>query len=93
MSAYTPGPWNAEGWENLAVNCADGYTLTLAAGRNGAGLDELRANAFLISAAPDMLAALYASEIALRSCLHSNVQVDAALEQVRAAISKAEGRA
>ena len=38
-------------------------------------------------------AALYASEIALRSCLRQNVQVDAAFEQVRAAISKAEGNA
>ena len=88
---HTPGPWKAEGWENLVVNCAEGYTLTLAAGRKGAGLEELQANARLIASAPELLAALYASEIALRSSLHSNVQVDAAFEQVRAAIDRATG--
>lgn len=88
---HTHGPWKAEGWENLVVNCAEGYTLTLAAGRKGAGLEELKANARLIAAAPDLLAALYASEIALRSCLRKNVQVDAAFEQVRAAIDRATG--
>ena len=88
---HTPGPWKAEGWENLVVNCAEGYTLTLAAGRKGAGLEELQANARLIASAPDLLAALYASEIALRSCLRQNVQVDAAFEQVRKAIERATG--
>lgn len=55
------------------------------------GHDETLANARLIAAAPELLAALYASEIALRSVLHSNVQVDAAFEQVRKAIARATG--
>ena len=88
---HTPGPWKAEGWENLVVNCAEGYTLTLAAGRKDSSLSELKSNARLIASAPDLLAALYVSEIALRSCLRQNVQVDAAFEQVRAAIQRATG--
>jgi hypothetical protein len=89
---HTPGPWKAEGWENLVVNNADGYTMTLAAGGKGAGLAELKANARLIAAAPDLLAALYASKMALLSCMHANVLVDTAFDQVNAAIARATGK-
>lgn len=55
---HTKGPWRTEGFENLVVNSAEGYTLTLAAGGKDACLDELKANARLIAAAPDLLHAL-----------------------------------
>jgi hypothetical protein len=86
---HTPGPWKAEGWENLVVNSADGYTMTLAAGGKGAVLAELKANARLIAAAPDLLAALvamvnrYGDKSAHPTC-------DASIS-ARAAISKAKG--
>jgi hypothetical protein len=89
---HTPGPWKAEGWEDLVVNSADGCTMTLAAGGKGAGLAELKANARLIASAPDLLAALYASKMALLSCMHANVLVDTAFDQVNAAIARATGK-
>ena len=58
---HTKGPWRTEGFENLVVNSAEGYTLTLAAGGKDACLDELKANARLIAAAPELLEALYAA--------------------------------
>jgi hypothetical protein len=58
--AFTLGPWRAEGWENLVVNAADGATLSLAAGPRGAELAELKANAALIAAAPELLACVRA---------------------------------
>jgi hypothetical protein len=86
---HTPGPWKAEGWENLVVNSADGHTMTLAAGGNWADLAELKANARLIAAAPDLLAALvamlnrYGDKSAFPMC-------DASIS-ARAAIAKAKG--
>lgn len=86
---HTPGPWKAEGWESLVVNCAEGYTLTLAAGREGAGLEELKANAALIAAAPDLLAAL---EDIVKLADNTDFYLPLNwLEDARAAIAKAEG--
>ena len=102
MSAYTPGPWRTQRVHSGRViytetqrNFETKETRTLAfLVRNEAQfpVEQSDANGRLMAAAPDLLAALYASEIALRSVLHYNVQVDATFEQVRAAISKAEGR-
>ena len=103
MNAHTPGPWKTQRVHSGRIiynETQRGFetkeTRTLAfLVRNEAQfpVEQSDANGRLMAAAPDMLAALYASEIALRSCLHQNVQIDAAFEQVRAAISKAEGRA
>ena len=90
---HTPGPWKADS----ATHRGCTYIQQPNEGENGGwvvatcwGADR-ETNARLIAAAPDMLSALYASEIALRSCLRQNVQVDAAFEQVRKAIVKATG--
>ena len=85
---HTPGPWTAEGWENLVVNCAEGYTLTLAAGRKGAGLEELKANARLIASAPRLLMDL---EGLIESVSHLLPYNHPALVNARASIAKAKG--
>lgn len=56
MIQHSPGPWECVGFENLVVNDEEGNTITCApGGRYGATLGELRANARLIAAAPDLL--------------------------------------
>jgi hypothetical protein len=97
---HTQGPWKAEGWENLVVNSADGHTMTLAAGGKDACLDELRANARLIAAAPDMLSELHALRVQLEAqsagytALEIWPHVRAELiRRVSMTISKAEGKA
>ncbi len=62
MNAYTPGPWAID-WNvsRLDVFSGDAATLVASIRRSAisAGIDETaRANARLIAAAPDMLAAL-----------------------------------
>ena len=87
---HTPGPWKANTLPDLTLEILGKDALPVAVTcfyRNGTQ----QANAALIASAPDLLAALYASGIALRSCLRQNVQVDAAFEQVRAAIERATG--
>ena len=62
---WTPGRWQAEGWQGLTVNAhhaehPQGIATILAcpAGSHNAPLAEIKANALLIAAAPDLLAAL-----------------------------------
>ena len=88
---HTKGPWRTEGWENLVVNSADGQTMTLAAGGKDASLDELKANARLIAAAPELLAALKAIADYV-AVMHGHRGGDI-LQYAIAAINKAEGRA
>ena len=62
-SKHTPGPWRAEGFENLVVNAVtpEGTACTIIVAPGGsymAGLAELKANAQLIAAAPELLEAL-----------------------------------
>lgn len=87
---YTPGPWRAEGWENLVVNAATGDTIiAMPGGTHGATLGELKANARLIAAAP---ALLEACEAALDLLSHSyDTPSQAAIPQLRAAIAAAKG--
>ena len=90
---HTQGPWKTEGWENLVVNSADGSTMTLAAGGKDACLDELKANARLIAAAPELLAALYELVKYDEGSSEEGTYGSEVLERCLAAISKAEGRA
>tara|TARA_R110000822_G_scaffold108961_1_gene238660 strand:- start:958 stop:1278 length:321 start_codon:yes stop_codon:yes gene_type:complete len=102
---HTKGPWITEGWENLVVNSADGYaicgeltvreirTMTLAAGGKDACLDELKANACLIAAAPELLAALYELVKYDEGTSEEGTYGSEVMERCRAAISKAEGNA
>jgi hypothetical protein len=56
---HTPGPWRAEGWNNLVVNSYTGDTIIIQPGGSEyAKLEELQANARLIAAAPELLEAL-----------------------------------
>lgn len=106
-AAHTPGPWTAnlhhtrqDGGRTYGFIFADGVVPTAAVvlGVEGMPQDEGRANARLIAAAPDMLAALKlvdafakADEAAGDDALWTD-HFREMFEVVRAAIAKAEGR-
>ena len=97
---HTKGPWKTEGWENLVVNSADGSTMTLAAGGKDACLEELKANARLIAAAPELLAELHSVRVQLEaqalgysaSEIWPHVRTEL-VRRISHAINKAEGNA
>jgi len=78
--SHTPGPWTVESDGTTLV--MDGQIVATAIAPDGARIDEQRANARLIAAAPDLLVALQA---VLRVADRATVEFDAA----RAAIAKA----
>jgi hypothetical protein len=95
---HTPGPWKAEGWNEIVVNSAQGYTLALApSGSKSSSLEEIRANARLIAAAPDLSDALrvIVRQAELTRLAFPNAAGRDDWKQViliaRAAIAKAEG--
>lgn len=105
MSKHTPGPWLAAasassvvGWPVVSpaaqgrlicnVNYVRHSKIDPAVPGDGAFNSESRANAALIAAAPDMYEALKEIETALLDGQAMYV----ALNRVRAAIAKAEGR-
>ena len=94
MSKHTPGPWKAEGWESVVVNDTNGNTLVLMPGASY-GLAAVKANARLIAAAPDLLAACKAVDDAWTGGENGDWRgaLDRALGMARAAIAKAEGGA
>ena len=66
---HTPGTWKAEGWEAVTINAHDpshpqGFVTIVACpgGSDQTTLREMQANARLIAAAPDLLAALIDAE-------------------------------
>jgi hypothetical protein len=102
MSAqHTPGPWTADwnsgshGYTIAGDHIAIGTAFSLLGKRYGTG--EASANARLIAAAPELLAALGLLETASRRVAEGHEMPDAYLrkmcERARAAIAKAEGRA
>lgn len=99
MSKYTPGPWTIDKnvtETNYLICChiSDrnrGYVATLAVTN-----EDALSNAQLISAAPDLLAALYACTCAMQLKLDFSSRKDEpelvdALDKARAAIRKGEG--
>lgn len=101
MNEHTPGPWACnksrhphDGEFDYAIG-AGGKVIAEAFGRVAEGPDGLRpayANACLISAAPDLLAALKA--IAPEGWLDDDTMDHMpGVKEARAAIAKAEGRA
>lgn len=97
--AHTPGPWVVDdpnshlvavlkdGVYHYVANCAPGnWSATV---RDN---DEIDANAALIAAAPDMLAALIQARARLVSLMLALDEKDA-FDRIRAAIAKAEGAA
>ena len=100
MTQHSPGPWECVGFENLVVNDEEGNTITCApGGRYGATLGELRANARLIAAAPEMLEALkdmletYAWKHEETAQNEGEHMLISAVRKARQTIAKAEGRA
>lgn len=92
MSGHTRGPWKVTdiGFDGFEVEDGAGRVVAQAAMinpvRRREDNDERRANARLIAAAPDLLAAL-------REVLeHSDCRSVAALRAARAAIARAEGK-
>ena len=96
QAAHTPGPWSLGDCDGLTIlgprtRFKDGRRALacVATCDNSEKPDEDAANARLISAAPDLLAAAVAAlTIVLRECPNGSIAHD-----LRAAISKAEGRA
>jgi hypothetical protein len=91
MSAHTPAPWYAlaDGVADAAIGYraiidSDGYTVC-----NPSPMGE--ANARLIAAAPDMLAALQMVEAIWSRDQTANIDPESPLAKVRAAIKKAKG--
>lgn len=84
MSKHTPGPWVVEkdGF-SLAMG---GQVVATAIAPDRASINEQRANASLISAAPDLLAACYAAMGAIIGLGLENTE-----KRIREAIAKAEG--
>ena len=103
MSAakHTPGPWRIA-TEPSGIRArhikADSYLTvcsSLTSVSRNCGPDEINANARLIAAAPELLAALETAYMALIGYLpaHRNDVTDAAIGAARAAITKAKGGA
>lgn len=60
-AAHTPGPWHTSSTHRGAavdIGAANGANVALVSGPAENGADEFKANARLIAAAPDLLAAL-----------------------------------
>lgn len=58
MTKHSPAPWRAEGWNNLIVNDVNGNTIITCPGAAArADIEEYKANARLIAAAPSLLLA------------------------------------
>ena len=92
---HTPGPWSLRmtGWQ---TNPAAIYSprrpgaVACIPARTSVPLDEQSANAHLIAAAPDLLAAL--SNIILSSDANCGDSLANAIEAARTAITKAKGQ-
>jgi hypothetical protein len=92
MSAHTPAPWMVDGTtaaENLDVIGEGGRVAMLDC--DDIDADTLEANARLIAAAPDMLAALQMVEAIWSRDQTANIDPESPLAKVRAAIKKATG--
>ena len=95
---HTPAPWVATGYKNTVVNDANGNTLALYPAHDST-TETAQANAKLIAAAPELLAALNRALpwlgrlIADGGHLNSVAPNDAigAMNQAQAAIDKATG--
>ena len=88
MSKHTPGPWHVVGESDPEIHGPDGEWITHQV-CSGAGDEnnDGQANARLIAAAPDLLAACKAALVWFDAA-----QDTAAAKQLRTAIAKAEAR-
>jgi hypothetical protein len=102
MSAHTPGPWTDESGDGSkwGVFDADGRAVALAQQIVSLRVDvyqaERTANARLIAAAPDLLAALVECVVDMQATedfYGPHTKAQEVMAAARAAIAKAEGRA
>lgn len=99
MSKHTPAPWNIQiDWEDRYPICIiDPTTTNHPQGAlhicnvNPNLSDESQANARLIAAAPELLAALEALENTASNTFHNNPKLAEVIQAARAAIAKAQG--
>ena len=96
-AAHTPGPWHTgnapSGGHSLFIYDSRGYVVAKPSYHGGSTNAEVAANARLISAAPELLAALentLAQLLKMWQHDHSN-PLYAVLQEVRAGIAKVEG--
>ena len=90
---HSPGPWRAEGFKGIVVNSAIGFTICACpSGSKDASIEEIQANARLISSAPQLLSALEAV-VALSRKHRWQVNSDevSPFPAARVAIEKARG--
>ena len=95
MSKHTPGPWELQAGRSFKTQSGE-FHLAYGADKHGnpnfRGFCELDANAHLIAAAPELLAALDAVDLNLSEWKPEKLKdygLDWILEQARAAIAKA----
>jgi len=104
MSAHTPGPWVLEQDGDVYVRLAPDNVIRCMDERSDVAISQDYANARLIAAAPDLLAALQVALHALENArleydYHGNpmdkcdADVIAAVDTLRAVIAKATGDA
>lgn len=90
---HTPGPWMLNGWDVVQRDCTDKFP-ALAAILIGDGnlcMEEINANASLIAAAPELLAALKEARDYLAEFFEEGRE-HRVVVAADAAIAKAEGR-
>lgn len=95
MNAHTPGPWFVRGQQKgMEAYCPTRHIYSAAEGNTGciAGVTGSMANARLIAAAPELLAALERLESGIRLWISRGVS-DEDMALARAAIAKARGEA
>ena len=92
MSKHTPGPWHIVNLKDaIGIYSADGRFVARIPNSFEETEDRRRADAALMCAAPDMLAALEACELRLTRLGQDSQKVTAELKRARAAIAKATG--
>lgn len=94
---HTPGPWKSNSMEIFTDTGKTSKRIAFATGRaqgDDNTLKEIKANAHLIAAAPELLEACKAAETLFSKMLaHSELNPRHPIHQLRAAIAKARGEA
>lgn len=86
---YTPGPWTPKEHADssgIYIETDEGDACAISGGRRNGITDKQRANARLIAAAPELLAACQSAVISMQDL---TPQMKASLRMLRAAIAKA----
>ena len=94
--AHTPGPWSINGWDIVQQDCDSTFPplATVCNGNRSLTLEAIDANARLMAAAPELLAALIEVADGCKYRLRKGEDAGdrATLRLCRAAIAKATGK-